>query len=313
MPSVHISTSPSGGPFPERISPVRINNSFSSEGTLVPSNRSPLNLNGNPSSPVTNGKSHDPSAGMPDQVNSATSTQTASNNILNSSLGLQSAAPYMMMSPLVMCSSPSLKPIQPLPRTILPLNNNNNNNRNSPTSSLAHFSPSSRSLALLERAGSRTPVCIPETALDQPILEDPADSTSTDVIPTDSSLGDPASGGNKLFPHLTSTTRINVNISTANVTPLERRGSVRLERPSRLLLPDDFSGSNSPPLLPARSNVQERPALPPRPGTASTVTEEVVVSPPENGNDASAPANSIWYEYGCVWISAKKDQPNTNS
>jgi hypothetical protein len=138
-------------------------------------------------------------------------------------------------------------------------------------------------------------------------------TTGTSPTPLDSSTPN-----SKLFPHLTSTTRINVNISTAAITPLipspaspllpgpfERRGSLRLPpRPSPRI-----TSAEAPPLLPARrdglSN-QERPALPPRsystnnPATP-TVEEKPTEDPNVNGSTTGAgSASSIWYEYGCV-------------
>lgn len=136
-------------------------------------------------------------------------------------------------------------------------------------------------------------------------------SAGTSPTPLDNT----ASGGNnaELYPHLTSTTRINVNISTAAIThispspsspllpsALERRGSLRLPpRPSPRI-----PSIETPPLLPARTGNLDRPALPPRSYISATPTvEEKPMDESANVHDGSigaAAASSIWYEYGCV-------------
>lgn len=318
-------------------SPIR--NSLSSVEGGQSSNRSSPTNNGNTTNTIsttaTNGND-------PEMLNTATSTTTTTGNgmaalhhhhqMLNSSLHMNSAAPYMMMSPL---SSTPIKPVQPLPRISNGLNNGNggSNGNSSPCPvPLQRFNQSSRSLALLERAGSRTPVCISEVL--EPILstDDPTSDNlpvaaySSPLVtprngnsPTNSTTSaatttigsgvntEPVGPNNKLFPHLTSTTRINVNISTANVTPLlERRGSFRgsgIVPPPRPSPRIGAGEDTSPPLLPARSStLQERPALPPRPSTLAVGDESAARSAAENGNDSTTvpPASSIWYEYGCV-------------
>jgi len=115
------------------------------------------------------------------------------------------------------------------------------------------------------------------------------------------------SSNSDVFPHLTTTTRINVNISTAAVTPLsssspssplvnlESRGSIHsIPRISgRILVPD-----SSPPLLPTRTNNLEGPSLPPRPNFANTDAKSLS----ENGNGVDGSvvadaANSVWYVF----------------
>lgn len=112
----------------------------------------------------------------------------------------------------------------------------------------------------------------------------------------------PTNNTNPLFPHLTTTTRINVNISTAAVMPLipsslspstslERRGST----PSLPRIPVRNALDSSPPLLPARTSNQEGPILPPRPNLTGPDSKSLL----ENGNSVDGPtidaANSVWY------------------
>jgi hypothetical protein len=139
-------------------------------------------------------------------------------------------------------------------------------------------------------------------------------TSTTAISPTIiSPLDTPSS---QLFPHLTCTTRINVNISTAAITPLspspaspvlpgplERRGSLRLPpKPAPRI-----SSVDTPPLLPARAGSLDRPAVPPVPPRSYANAAPTVEAKPDGENTnvngtATGPggASSIWYEYGCV-------------
>ena len=293
--------------------------------------------------------------------NAAAATNTSTTKPSSFSSNLVSAAPLMMMAPCP-SSSASHTP-QPSPRlngmSVLQSTPANN----SVPANLQRFTQSTRSLALLERAGSRQPLCIsevdPALALSEPsnlvlplsshasplltprnaspagsdvgannnisdnigsnnghLVRTGAAPAQTPLLPTGAAPIDSSTPNSKLFPHLTSTTRINVNISTAAITPLtpspsspllpgpmERRGSLRLPpRPSPRVPPIE---SGSPPLLPARTATQDRPALPPRSYPATTPTVEVKsTSEHANVNESNTgtggSASSIWYEYGCV-------------
>ena len=113
------------------------------------------------------------------------------------------------------------------------------------------------------------------------------------------------------MPTRTTTTHINVNISTTSPGggALERRGSLRGAPPPTRPALRPTLGAETPP-LPARSAA---PALPPRqpvgaaaaaaaPPPSAAAAEEKTA--PADGADPSAANNggvsSIWYEYGCV-------------
>lgn len=244
---------------------------------------------------------------------------------------------------------------------------------------LKRFNQPTRSLALLERAGSRVPLCIGEMDPDSVVLMDPAGlDEEPDTVPTRDfgpqannilvarkasfesphgtprnsspansdgsdgsgraqlsalakvgqqttgpspppSLAPPQSTSTPNNTRLTSTTHINVNITTAAgpsgaASSLERRGSFRVPpRPAPRIPAASFSSDCAIPPLPARSSNIERPALPPR--QSSSIVEEkspaapvvaAAATPASSGDgpaaeNGSAPAaNSIWYEYGCV-------------
>ena len=358
MPIIHYNH-----PDPDAGSTGSVRHSISSDAVCNGTQLAAINNlhNGNPPSVVLPANGNNISISTePEQHNSAA---TNTNNQPKSSLSgsLVSAAPLMMIAPC----SPSIAPPQPSPRI-----NGLGAFHNTPTPTISpvalqRFPQSSRSLALLERAGSRQPLCISE--VDHPVLcgetsaalglpltrssplltprnispagSDPSSSlssnnnnnninsnhgslirtgaaaaalvqTSTTGTSPTPSADSTVPNNSKLFPHLTTTTRINVNISTAAITPLspspaspvlpgplERRGSLRLPpRPSPRL-----SSVDTPPLLPARAGSLDRPALPPRSYTnASTPTVEEKPAAEDVNGGGPGGASSIWYEYGCV-------------
>lgn len=395
-PDSEINTSPlSNSSVRHSISSDAVCNGTTTMSVALTNNQ--LNGNASPVTPVlfpqqpTNGNSAtigtDPD-GIPVVMVAGNPVATNTNSPRPSlSGGLVSVAPLMMMSP-------SNTPIQqkqlqsPRINGVARFGSHNTPDNNCspiPAGVLNRFPQSSRSLALLERAGSRQPLCIsevdpalvlnetsglalPMSLRSSPLLTprniSPVDnnesvvnsstssgsttSNNNNIIinnrnnqnsslirsgaaaalvqtsstsqsnPNTTSPAGPADGINsanaKLFPHLTSTTRINVNISTAAITPLtpspsspllpgplERRGSLRLPpRPSPRI-----SSIDTPPILPARASSQDRPALPPRSypnSSAPAVEEKPVGDDIVNGGapGTAAGASSIWYEYGCV-------------
>uniref|UniRef100_A0A0P4Y8S8 Girdin n=3 Tax=Daphnia magna TaxID=35525 RepID=A0A0P4Y8S8_9CRUS len=376
LPVIHYQHSDLGNCAPTSAGSVR--HSVSPDGMCdgSPTTNSSSQINGNPllpSLPAMNGNSDDVELECNTHNSAATNTPHAKGSLSGS---LMSAAPLMMMTPC----SPHVQ--QPSPRVdgvasgFHHVSCAPNSAKNTvPVGALQRFAQPSRSLALLERAGSRQPLCLSEVDPSL-VLSDSASPlalplasrssplmTPRNVSPSGSDLlpmvsnvtssmsnnknhnnnnqinsssssrsGTPATlvqtsttgisptpldtstPNPKLFPHLTSTTRINVNISTAAITPLtsspspsspllpgplERRGSLRLPpRPSPRI-----SSSEGPP-LPARVTNQDKPALPPRLYTNSTapaVEEKPAEDTNINGSTTGAgSASSIWYEYGCV-------------
>lgn len=376
LPVIHYQHSDLGNCAPTSAGSVR--HSVSPDGMCdgSPTTNSSSQINGNPllpSLPAMNGNSDDVELECNTHNSAATNTPHAKGSLSGS---LMSAAPLMMMTPC----SPHVQ--QPSPRVdgvasgFHHVSCAPNSAKNTvPVGALQRFAQPSRSLALLERAGSRQPLCLSEVdpslvlsdsssplalplaSRSSPLMTPRNVSPSgSDLLPMVSNVpssmsnnknhnnnnqinsssssrsGTPATlvqtsttgisptpldtstPNPKLFPHLTSTTRINVNISTAAITPLtsspspsspllpgplERRGSLRLPpRPSPRI-----SSSEGPP-LPARVTNQDKPALPPRLYTNSTapaVEEKPAEDANINGSTTGAgSASSIWYEYGCV-------------
>lgn len=227
---------------------------------------------------------------------------------------LTSAASSMLMS----SSSPSthtpLQTVQ-LPPRIPRSTISNAISVDAPSALVKHLQPS-RTLALLERAGSRQPVCLPDADpeivlppdnVPMRILDSPLGSTSSASSDNNFRLrSEPVSAPlesnplprNQVAPNLTSTTRISVSISSPSVG-ISPQPSPR--RPSNE--PSDA------PLLPIRLSRTDKPALPPRPsvttsGTAASITTEGPIARNETVNQRSTPVDetisSVWYEYGCV-------------
>lgn len=265
--------------------------------------------------------------------------------------GLASAASSMLMSPSAASSPlPKVQPPPRIPRSSLHHSNQSTQAALDGPSALAKNMQPSRSLALLERAGSRQPVCLADAdpdiilptespvptasvpglilprTLDSPLRSgSPGDLGSdsnlrlrSDLVqmsaPTESTSNPSPRNLNQVMPNVTSTTRISVSISSPSAghqgirsnspqtSASEPRSSPKLVGSPQRMTATEQSDA---PLLPLRISRTDKPALPPRPHSASTavapdgsnVRNETVnqrVTPVEEG------ISSVWYEYGCV-------------
>jgi len=283
--------------------------SFSSDALLLERNaNSTTESNGNVVQDPLNSSLNSNSSSI---HSNSTLTSTANCNLLNATLsGLPNVIPNVIPNVKLYGQSTSLSlTSSPVP--------------------FQRFIQPSRSLALLERAGSRQPLCI--TDVDDPVVLDIPDDA--DIVPTRDAgpritppLSDSASDKNNdncagsTQNIVTSTTRINVNVnvttpgsssssSSSSSSALERLGSIRIAppRPSPRITPPALDLDEIPP-IPARGSVHERAALPPAlpPRLNSSIVSSSEEKAADNGNAPSSPscttppANSIWYEYGCV-------------